>query len=424
MSITILQIHKRASYEFKYIQDKYAISSDSRIFALADGTTQSFNSEIWAETITNQFVKAPSFTASEVINLFKGSVEKYKNSKFELSANPAKASLEKSKQSKGGTATFIGLRFSNGNKIELISCGDSNFFLLASDNNISSYPFADLDSLDANNNFINTEVLIQEKIDDTFFNVKSFEYQYGDKLILATDALSRLLIKKPTIFNELLQIEDFEQLNIFCAKHWDNKELQEDDISAIILNIDNKNTKKIIIPPNDFSFPKEKEEEFIPTSLIQDDNEIKFTDMQMNEIRNQFNGIANDFHQVKKKQKFHEMLIMVAISLVLLSFLYAVFFQKSSVPEKTDSEIQLQQQLNDKDDIIETKQREIDKLNKQLQAKEKDTVTVKKEIKQISKSDTPTVINKSKASQILKKENKVTVKQVEKKKDSTKNKGH
>lgn len=424
MSITILQIHKRASYEFKYIQDKYAISSDSRIFALADGTTQSFNSEIWAETITNQFVKAPSFTASEVINLFKGSVEKYKNSKFEFSANPAKASLEKSKQSKGGTATFIGLRFSNGNKIELISCGDSNFFLLASDNNISSYPFADLDSLDANNNFINTEVLIQEKIDDTFFNVKSFEYQYGDKLILATDALSRLLIKKPTIFNELLQIEDFEQLNIFCVKHWDNKELQEDDISAIILNIDNKNTKKIIIPPNDFSFPKEKEEEFIPTSLIQDDNEIIFTDMQMNEIRNQFNGIANDFHQVKKKQKFHEMLIMVAISLVLLSFLYAVFFQKSSVPEKTDSEIQLQQQLNDKDDIIETKQREIDKLNKQLQAKEKDTVTVKKEIKQISKSDTPTVINKSKASQILKKENKVTVKQVEKKKDSTTNKGH
>lgn len=422
MSVTILQIHKRASYEFKYIQDKYAISLDSKILALADGTTQSFSSEIWAEIITNEFENAPTFVPSEAIQLFKGCVEKYKNSKFEFSINPAKASLEKSKQNKGGTATFIALRFLNDNKIELISCGDSNFFLLASDNNIISYPFSDLDSLDANNNFINTEALIQEKIDDTHFTVKSFEYQHGDRFILATDALSRFLIKKPSAFNELLQIEDFEQLNIFCAKYWDSKELQEDDISAIILNIDNKNTKKIIIPPIDFSFPKEKEEEFIPTSLIQDDYEIKYTDMQMNEIRNQFNGIANDFLQVKKKQKFHEMLIMIAISLILLSFLYVAFFQKNSAPEKTDNEIQLQQLLNDKDDIIQTKQKEIDRLNKQLQAEGE--TNVKKEIKPVIKTDTPATVNKPKAAQNLKKENKVAVNPAEKKKDSTTTKEH
>jgi len=422
MSATVLQLHKRASYEFKYIQDKYAISSDSKVFTLADGTTQSFNSEIWAEIITNQFVKAPCFTPSEVINLYKISVEKYKSSNFEFSTNPAKASLEKSKQSKGGTATFIGLRFLNDNKIELISCGDSNFFLLSSNENITAYPFSDLDSLDANNNFINTEALIQEKIDAAFFNVKTFDYQYGDKLILATDALSRLLINKPAVLNELLQIDEFEQLYVFCTNHWDNKELQEDDISAIILNIDNKSTNKIIIPPNDFTFPKEKEEEFIPASLIQDDNEIKFTDMQMNEIRNQFNGIANDFRLVKRKQKFHEMLIMVAISLVLFSFLYAVFFQRNSAPEKTDREIQLQLQLNDKDDIIQTKQREIDNLNKQLQVEI--SSDVKKEIKPIIKSDTPKVVDKPKSTQNLKKENKSTVKPVEKKKDSITTKDH
>jgi len=421
MSATVLQLHKRASYEFKYIQDKYAISSDSKVFALADGTTQSFNSEIWAEIITNQFVKTPSFTPTEVINLYKVSVEKYKNSNFEFSTNPAKASLEKSKQSKGGTATFIGLRFLNDNKIELISCGDSNFFLLSSNNNITAYPFSDLDSLDANNNFINTEALIQEKIDAAFFNVKTFHYQYGDKLILATDAISRLLINKPSIINELLQIEDFEQLNVFCTNHWNNKELHEDDISAIILNIDNKSTKKIIIPPNDFTFPKEKEEEFIPTSL-QQKKQRNYTDMQMNEIRNQFNGIANDFRQVKRKQKFHEMLIMVAISLVLFSFLYAVFFQRNPAPEKTEREIQLQLQLNDKDDIIQTKQREIDKLNKQLQVEA--SSDVKKEIKPIIKSDTPKVVDKPNSTQNIKKENKSTVKPVEKKQDSITTKEH
>ena len=57
MDIKVLQLHKRVSYEFKHIQDKYALDSDTKIFALADGTTQSFNSEIWAEIITKEFDK-------------------------------------------------------------------------------------------------------------------------------------------------------------------------------------------------------------------------------------------------------------------------------------------------------------------------------------------------------------------------------
>ena len=68
MGITVLQLHKRASYEFKHIQDKYAINSNKKTFALADGTTQSFNSEIWAELITKGFVANPIFNSNELIN--------------------------------------------------------------------------------------------------------------------------------------------------------------------------------------------------------------------------------------------------------------------------------------------------------------------------------------------------------------------
>jgi hypothetical protein len=419
MSITILQVHKRSSYEFKFIQDKYAISSDNSILALADGTTQSFNSEIWAELITSQFVQTPNFTPSEVIKLFRRCVGKFKNSHFEFSINPAKASLEKFKQSKGATATFIALNLFNDKKLELIACGDSNFFKVTSENNLIAYPFSDLDSLDANNNFINTEALIQEKVENSYFSVKSFEYKYGDNFILATDALSRLLITTPEVYEELLQIENFEQLNLFCSKYWENKNLQEDDISAIILKIDNKSSRKTIFPPNGFSFPKEAEQEFIPDSLIQNENEIKYTDMQMNEIRTQFNGIANDFLQVKKKQKFHEILIMVAISLILLSLIYFAFFQKNSETEKTNSEIQLKQQLIEKDNIIQSMQKDIDGLNKLLQTKNKDTVTIKKEKKVISKKDTLTLVNKPNNPQNTKNETKGTIKPLEMKKDST-----
>lgn len=329
MGITVLQLHKRASYEFKYIQDKYAVNSERKTFALADGTTQSFNSEIWAEIITKGFVENPIFNANELITSFTKQVELYKSAKFEFSANPAKASLEKAKQNKGGTATFIGLHFTEQSKLDVISCGDTNLFLLNSENKIIPFPFADVDSLDANNYFINTEQLLQNKIDETFFKQKTLEYSPSDILIIATDALSRLILKKPSTITELLGIRNFEQLHQFCLKYWENKELQEDDISAIIIPLNNMADLKLIHPPKDFSFPKEKEEEFIPTSL-QQKKQTNYTDMEMNEIRNQFNGVAQDFHQVKKKLKLHEMLLMVAISLLMVNILLMYFLRPTN----------------------------------------------------------------------------------------------
>lgn len=329
MGITVLQLHKRASYEFKYIQDKYAVNSERTTFALADGTTQSFNSEIWAEIITKEFVVKPIFNANELITSFTKQVELYKSAKFEFSTNPAKASLEKAKQNKGGTATFIGLQFTEQNKLDVISCGDTNLFLLNSENKIIPFPFADVDSLDANNYFINTEQLLQNKIDETFFKQRTLEHSPSDILIIATDALSRLILKKPSTITELLGIKNFDQLHEFCLKYWENKELQEDDISAIIIPFNNMADLKLIHPPKDFSFPKEKEEEFIPTSLEQK-KQTNYTVMEMNEIRNQFNGVAQDFHQVKKKLKLHEMLMMVAISLLMVNILLMYFLRPTN----------------------------------------------------------------------------------------------
>lgn len=354
MSITVLQLHKRASYEFKYIQDKYAINPATKTFALADGTTQSFNSEIWAEIITKEFVANPTFKSNDLISAFTKQVSEYKSASFEFSSNPAKASLEKAKQNKGGTATFIGFQFTNSNKIDIIACGDTNLFLLNSKQEIDiCFPFTDVDSLDANNYFINTEQLLQEKIDETFFKQTSIEVKNDDTIILATDALSRLILKKPTAIAELLKIQTFEQFHEFCIKKWENKELQEDDISAIIIPIATINKTNYILPPNDFSFPREKEEEFVPTSLTQN-NKNNFTDMEMNEIRNQFNGVAHDFHQVKKKQQFHEMLLMVAIGLLVLN-LFLVFFLRPTKNEVTANKAKTEKSIIEKGKEFVTK---------------------------------------------------------------------
>lgn len=361
MGITVLQLHKRASYEFKHIQDKYEVNSESRTFALADGTTQSFNSEIWAEIITKGFTENPIFNANELIKSFSKKVEVYKSAKYEFSSNPAVASLEKAKQNKGGTATFIGLQFTEHNKLEVISCGDTNLFLLNSDNKIIPFPFADVDSLDANNYFINTEQLLQNKIDETFFKKRTLDCSPTDILIVATDALSRLILKKPSTITELLNIKTFEQLHQFCLKYWENKELQEDDISAIIIPINSMSEVRLIFPPNDFSFPREKEEEFIPTSL-QQTKQINYTDMEMNEIRNQFNGVAQDFHQVKKKLKLHEMQLMMAISLLLVNLLMIYFFRPTNSEDET-----AKPKANSENVIIEKYENKIGDLESEIQ---------------------------------------------------------
>lgn len=373
MSVKILQLHKRASYQFKNIQDKFALNEKQKCFALADGTTQSFNSEKWAEIITTNFVEKPVFVPEKLIELFTKSVEEYKSSKFEFSTNPAKASLEKTKMQQGGTATFIGLQFVQNNQIQLISCGDTNFFKISNENT-ECFPFSDVDALDANKHFINTEKLIEQKIDKTYFQTKTVSYSNNDVIILATDALSRLFLKEPKIILEFTAIENFDDLHQFCLKYWENKQLEEDDISAIIIKIESKNKVQIIQPNNDFSFPEEKEEEFIPTSLTQSNNsELNNIDMQ--EIRHNFNGIAKDFNQVKKQLSFQQILTLLILGMLVIN----IFFIYLSRPKKDDK---IQKQLTEKTEKIKSLESELKTVNAEFKKLKKENDKPKKDIKE------------------------------------------
>jgi hypothetical protein len=358
MGITILQLHKRSSYQYEEIQDKFAYNEANKSLALADGTTQSFNSGKWAEIITKSFVDHPTFEPQKVISIFTDCVQLYRNVKFEFSGNPAKASLEKTKQLKGGTATFIGLEFLDDNYASIISCGDTNFFCQRN-KKVESFPFSELEELNAISSFINTEQLIQNKVDQTFFQTKKFRFYEDATYILATDALSRLILKNTRIIDELTEIDTFPKLLGFCMKYWENKDLEEDDVSAIIIR---KAINKIqeIIPPTGFSFPKEVEPEFIPNSVVKQNDPIQLTNMQTQEIIHRLNGVANDFYQVKRSQRFLEMLLMVAISLIIINFLYSFFLEKSFTSKISD-------QMN----MLQFRQKEIDSLNKLLQKNDK-----------------------------------------------------
>lgn len=76
--------------------------------------------------------------------------------------------------------------------------------------------------------------------------------------------------------------------------------MQEDDISALIFKIDRIDKIEQIIPPSGFSFPKEIERKFVLAPPVSNLN--NYTDMQMQQILQQFNGVANDLREVKKKR--------------------------------------------------------------------------------------------------------------------------
>ena len=334
MSAKIIQLQKRASYIYQNIQDKADWDNGKRVFALADGTTQSFNSERWAALITKHFITAPTFKPEKMIDLFTGCARKFAYTPFTFNSNPAIAALEKAKRAKGASATFLGLQFLQNNRVNVINCGDTNLFLIDGKGNLREcFPYATSEELNANNHFLNTVQLTEQKLDVSFFQVKQFSYSKGSIFIMATDALSRLFLKNNETMNEVLKIKNFEMLHNFCMKYWDKKALEEDDISAIIIRPDGNNKVEQIIPSADFSFPKAKDDGFEPTPLVNNTNQI-FTDMQMQEIYHQFVGVANDFREVKRNQKITHILVIIAIALSFLNLVcfasYMTFLNKKS----------------------------------------------------------------------------------------------
>lgn len=340
MNIKVLQLHKRASYEYKYIQDKYNFSVANKCIALSDGTTQSFKSDLWAKMVVDLFVKHPIFNVSSLKDELKKSAVVFKNTDFKYSSNFAKAALEKDKQKSGGTATFIGLQYINDTTIKVLNCGDSCLFIIRGDK-IIPFPFKNLSDLDKNDYFINSTKLINEEIEEDFFTVEEIPIEKNDKIILATDAISRLIFRKPEVLNLLQNLNSFEELKQFCLDYWDNKLLEEDDIS-IIIAVPFSSTEVIeIIPPPDFFFPKEEKIEFIPS--VENPYYINEIDpFQMEQLNRMIQQLFKETNFLKDRLKLTQVLLISALFLLTLNTVLLFYFIKNndgtkSNPEKTIS---------------------------------------------------------------------------------------
>ena len=109
MKIKTLQIHKRSVNGFSDIQDKYYYNREKGVFAISDGATQGFKSEIWAEMLVNNFVQHPEFEVEKLLIDLEKYAQDFSEIKFEPNPNSALRMLELRKIADGSYATFIGI---------------------------------------------------------------------------------------------------------------------------------------------------------------------------------------------------------------------------------------------------------------------------------------------------------------------------
>ena len=310
MPVKIFQLHKRSSYTYSQIQDKFSYSEGLKVVTIADGTTQSFRSELWANLLTGNFVLNPQFDKKSFLNSLGDSIHKFNAIDFTFSSNAALAYLEKQKMAMGATSTFMGLKFDN-NALEIISCGDGNIFIVNDEAKLKALPFSDIEALDNNKSFINTEKYTEIEEEELYYNKVALDV--NDKVIICTDALSRLLLQDESHLKQILQFKNYQDFFDFCISLWDAKKMQEDDITLVVVDNPNNFTTSTFVPSADFEFEKEQVDEFIPTPI--NDNEMNDYKELIEALRKEFYDINTKITKLESIFKF--LLIITVINVAL-----------------------------------------------------------------------------------------------------------
>jgi serine/threonine protein phosphatase PrpC len=324
MNFKIFHTHKKSSVTYNFVQDKFHVNPDNKTIAIADGTTQSFRSEFWSELLVKEFCKNPNFEPNEFLKLSKKLADNIQSSSPVFSEKVAVASLEREKFSKGSTSTFLGIQFKDQNTFDVLNVGDCNLFIIKKNGDIISYPFDSIDDLNNNQSFINTINLLKEEPDPIEISTIQLKFEDGDKLMLCTDAISRLFLSDKRWIEEIVNFDNF---NVFIKKIeelWSNNVLEEDDITIIYMSETIRNTL-YITPPIGFSFPEPPPHPTKLLSTLDIDNNLNFTDMDIQTIMHNFNCIQKDFIEIKKKQKFHEILLLSVVGLLSIILIVLVF---------------------------------------------------------------------------------------------------
>jgi len=319
MNVKAFQIHKKASVYFKNIQDKYSVNFETTTTVLADGTTQSFKSNLFADFLTKNISNQESLDLDNLIKSITISIQQFNELNFELSSNSAIAILEKAKIATGSTSTFLAVQLTE-NELNLISIGDCNVFFIKDEKIKSSFPFNNKIELDLNNSFINTKSF--NGFDSLQVYNSKIQLEPNYLMFVCSDAISRFLFDFPDQISSVIDLDNHQDFLAFCELNWQNGRLEQDDISLIII-ADGENKLLEFLPDADFKF---EETTSIPEITIVPNPPIetkkpKLTPMEYNDLNNKIKTLENEVKFVSNKLKNIERLFIILFVTLLMALI-------------------------------------------------------------------------------------------------------
>ena len=316
MRTRIFQLHKRSSYVFSAIQDKICFDNRKQIYAISDGATQGYKSEIWSEKLVKSFVDKPNFEVNSLLQDFKNYAESFQKIPNTENSNPALRALEERKRMQGGFATFMGVKIEGG-ELEYISSGDVCGFV-KSDDILQGFPFSKVEELDQDKGFLGTQKVINGENKAEQFRQGKISLKKGDRVILMTDAIARLTLRDKSILDRILSFRNYEDFFQFITKEWENKRLEEDDITIGVIEVSDDIQEEVYLPSSNFSFPKE-ERPIIPFNQFNTDK------MSLEEIKKHLQILDKKVKSLEEeKQKLYNKIEQKSFAISIFNFILVV----------------------------------------------------------------------------------------------------
>lgn len=233
-------------------QDCFQINEAGNYFAIADGASQSFYPNIWAELLVNNFCQNPEINLKNWQTWLAPIQNKWLQ---EVQQRVTKAETEKRPVwvtnknrlnfQEAATSTFIGLQFLD-NQVKVSIVGDSCLFILKGNELKQTY------LLKSSKDFNDRPAYFasypkNNQYDPSFFDIPLDSKKSQDcfYFILATDALSEYIFQcreqGTNIFNTLLKISSQGEFENFVAevRNAENIRMKNDDVTLITLSCDN-----------------------------------------------------------------------------------------------------------------------------------------------------------------------------------------
>ena len=223
-------------------EDAYAYSVGQCCIALADGASESYDSQAWAQLLAQTYLRNQRVSVQWIEEQVQTYVE---------SIDPA--SLSWSRQAayeRGSFSTLLGLELAqNGRDAEVLAIGDSLAIHVRDGVRMASFPFKSAEEFDARPQLLSTLSSANAFVGDSKFftdNSATWEVSPGDYILLVTDAVGHWVLSHSEALTSLQDVtspDEFLQL-VLDRRRDHSMRLDDSTILRICVDADQQEQKK------------------------------------------------------------------------------------------------------------------------------------------------------------------------------------